>query len=77
MFGGYTFTIPRIEYSLDTSAAYCRDIKYLCASFNKGDSAEPDHMTPFNVYGVEAEFDATVNPDKLIKCTPFTLCYGK
>ena len=58
----------------------CDDIHYLCASFNMGDSpvtlSPGGNEVPFNVYGVESASNSTVNPDRLVGCTPFNFCTG-
>ncbi|XP_072044608.1 uncharacterized protein [Amphiura filiformis] len=77
-FGGYQFTIPGIEYAFYSTNATCAQMTYLCMEFGKGDSPDPIYpQLPFDVEGVESEFDNSPNPHHLIGCSPFANCKAR
>ncbi|XP_072042842.1 uncharacterized protein [Amphiura filiformis] len=77
IFGGWAFTIPGIDYSMDSQGATCPEMVYLCVEFGKGDDPAPEYpQLPFDVEGVESATDATSNPQHVIGCERFPKCEG-
>ncbi|XP_072044610.1 uncharacterized protein [Amphiura filiformis] len=75
LFGGFEATFPAIEYALDGTNATCTQMTYLCMEFGKGDAPVPLYpQLPFDVEGVESEYDNSPNPHHLIGCSPFANC---
>ena len=77
---GSDFSIPNINFNLNTSGVPCKSLKYLCVEFNVGDSPDTrvgSHVIPIRVYGVAGVSDLTPSPESLIGCSPFTKCTGK
>ncbi|XP_072045330.1 uncharacterized protein [Amphiura filiformis] len=76
-FGGFEFTIPGIEYAFNGFNTTCSQMAYLCMEFGKRDNPYPIYpQLPFDVLGVESEYDNSPNPRHLIGCSPFIDCIG-
>ena len=81
----FGFLIPDVNFQLsfpDLPDVTCNELRYLCASFNVGDTPQPTHgsrvMQPsdlgFHVYGVD---DYLTGGSKLVGCKPIEECRGK
>ena len=67
--GAYTFELPSISYSVDSSDVNLEELTYLCLRFGKGENSSTMYpKLPFKVVGVRSRQDESQVPDALTVC---------